>query len=631
MGPMATPFPVLLPTPRRVSPAGAGLALPPRVLLSAPRACLPEAARARLAAALERRGHALLAEGGGARATIVFEILASGGPEAYRLTIGPERALIQAGGPAGLSHGASTLAQLIDQAAPRLPGLVIEDEPAFARRGVMLDISRDRVPTMATLYELVELFAALKLNELQLYTEHTFAYAGHEEVWRDASPITPAELAELEHRARAHGIELVLNQNCFGHMHRWLKHARYRPLAEVPEGLRHPFSLEPEPFSLCPLDPRSLELVADLLDQLTACATSPEINVGLDETFDLGQGRSRVACAERGLGRVYLEHLLAVRRLVAARGRRMQAWGDILMSHPELVPEVPRDVTVLLWGYDAGHPFERQARLAAASGLPFCVCPGTSSWQSFGGRTGNMLANVAAAARAGRAAGARGLLVTDWGDRGHLQPLAASAAGFAHAAELAWSGADEPLAPDAGASRLAAQLDAHVFRDPARELASAALELGRVEEALQSGATNGTGPFFAIALAEEPLPSSRVLHLSPAAIERGRAVLSRARAGLARSQAAHGPTPAAGALWTAELAHAADLNDLGLTLAAARLAFDGQVPLEALPSPTREVLAKRFAAALADHARLWAARSRPGGRTDSARWLERVRARLDGL
>src|SRR5690606_20159639 len=153
--------------------------------------------------------------------------------------------------------------------------------------------------------------------------------------------------------------------------------------------------------------------------QLLPCFTSGTVNVGLDETFDLGLGRSRTACAERGIGRVYLEHLRAVHRLAAERGRRIQVWADVLMQHPELVPELPRDVTALLWGYEADHPFAREAELVAASGLPFLVCPGTSAWQSFGGRTANMLANIAAAAGSGAAHGAAGMLVTDWGDCGH--------------------------------------------------------------------------------------------------------------------------------------------------------------------------------------------------------------------
>jgi len=612
----------LLPRPRRVAARGDALSLraPVRVAaggLSAPAIARIErslAARGRFAADAER-----------ALPLRVAREAVEGGPEAYRLTLSSDGVDLAAATDAGLAHGASTLAQWTLGATERdggleLPGVRIDDAPTLARRGAMLDVSRDRVPTMATLFALIERFASWKLNHLQLYTEHTFAYAGHEDVWRDASPLTPTEIRELDAFCAARGIELVPNQNCFGHMHRWLRHARYRPLAEVPDGVKHPFAVEPEPFSLCPLDPGSLALVEELLDQLLPCFASREVNVGLDETFDLGEGRSRDACAEKGVGRVYLEHLLAVHRLAAARGRRVQVWADILMHRPELVPELPRDVVAMLWGYDAGHPFEREAEIVAKSGLDFFVCPGTSSWQSFGGRTANMLANVAAAAREGAARGASGMLVTDWGDRGHLQPQAVSYAGWARAADLAWNASNADEREDDAAEHVAAQIDAHAL-DSAEGLGAAALGLGRVEEAMGTGATNGTAPFFLIAMVDEPVPSSRVTRIDPDAVERGRAVLERARAALVRALASSTES----ALARAELAHAADLIELGLDVGALRLEHGGDRPLASLPAAARAPLAARFEAALAAHAERWAARSRPGGRADSARWLARVR------
>ena len=63
------------------------------------------------------------------------------------------------------------------------------DRPAFERRAYMLDISRDRVPTLETLEWLVAVLQALRFNELQLYTEHTFSYEGHEVVWQHASRV----------------------------------------------------------------------------------------------------------------------------------------------------------------------------------------------------------------------------------------------------------------------------------------------------------------------------------------------------------------------------------------------------------------------------------------------------------
>ena len=102
--------------------------------------------------------------------------------------------------------------------------------------GYMLDISRDKVPTMASLRRMVDVLSALGYNQFQLYTEHTFAYKAHATVWADASPMTAGEIRELDAYCRDRGIELVPNQNSFGHLEKWFKHPEYRPLAEAPYG-----------------------------------------------------------------------------------------------------------------------------------------------------------------------------------------------------------------------------------------------------------------------------------------------------------------------------------------------------------------------------------------------------------
>ncbi len=52
----------------------------------------------------------------------------------------------------------------------------------------MFDVSATAAPTMKTLYELVDLLASLKVNQLQLYTESIPSiYRGHEVVWKDAT------------------------------------------------------------------------------------------------------------------------------------------------------------------------------------------------------------------------------------------------------------------------------------------------------------------------------------------------------------------------------------------------------------------------------------------------------------
>ena len=67
-------------------------------------------------------------------------------PEGYQLTITTDAITITGKDEAGIFYGVCTLNQLIQQYKTQLPCLTIEDWPDFPARGVMLDISRDRVP-----------------------------------------------------------------------------------------------------------------------------------------------------------------------------------------------------------------------------------------------------------------------------------------------------------------------------------------------------------------------------------------------------------------------------------------------------------------------------------------------------
>ena len=414
-------------------------------------------------------------------------------PEGYSIELEPQRAALHAGDEAGMFYAHQTLAQIRRQSPDALPCLRILDWPDFPHRGVMLDISRDKVPTMATLFELVDLFAHLKVNQLQLYTEHTFAYARHRDVWEHASPMTADEVRHLDAYCRERFIELVPNQNSFGHMERWLKHPRYKSLGEVEDGFTFPWGFRHEGgFSLNPLDPRSLALVESLYDELLPNFTSAQFNVGCDETFDLGLGKSKAECERRGKDRVYLEFLLKIYEAVKRRGRTMQFWGDIILHKPELIRELPRDIIALNWGYDWNHPFEKETRAFGDAGLRFYVCPGTSSWLSFSGKTDNAIANLRSAAENGLKYGAIGYLNTDWGDWGHLQYLPVSYLGFAYGAALSWcyeSNRDLPL-PRA--------LDLHVFRDRAGVMGQLVHYLGNVYQAVKTPMGNSSRLFWVL-------------------------------------------------------------------------------------------------------------------------------------
>jgi len=385
------------------------------------------------------------------------------------------------------------LRQLIRQFGHRLPCLKIRDWADFARRGVMLDVSRGRVPKLATLLDLAEKLADLKINELQLYTEHTFAYRRYRPVWESWGALTGREIQILDARCRELGIDLVPNQNSFGHLRYFLADPRLKKLGEIAE----PYEAETKDFvrrpsTLAPNHPGTLPFLRGLFDELLPNFSSRFFNVGGDETWDLGKGRSKGLCERLGKGRVYMDFLRKLQREVGNRGKTMMFWGDIILKYPDLIGDLGTtgktdfEVIALNWGYEAKHPFEKEAAQFARAGIPFYVCPGTSTWQTMIGRHDNALANLRTAAGIGKKFGALGLLNTDWGDGGHPQPLAVSWPMYAAGAALAWNSAD--LDEDV----LERVLNRDIYEDASGVTGRVAMRLGRAHQKLGVAAVNET-------------------------------------------------------------------------------------------------------------------------------------------
>lgn len=415
------------------------------------------------------------------------------GASAYELSISKSGIRILYDDPAdptqdGSCAAVATLRQLFREYGRRLPCLEIRDSADFPRRGVMLDVSRGRVPRLETLLGLVAHLADLKINEFQLYTEHTFAYSKYEAVWRDWGAITGDDILKLSARCAELGIDLVPNQNSFGHLRPWLEHPPLRSMAETQGPWTLPWGdVVRWPFSLAPRHPKTIKFLRGLYDELLPYFQSRFFNAGCDETWDLGEGQSADPCRKLGKGTVYLNFLREIHKEVSRRGKSMMFWGDIILQHPDLLARLPKKKLIALnWGYEADHPFEREAALFGRAGIPFYVCPGTSSWISFIGRNDNAAANLESAARVGAQHGARGFLITDWGDGGHPQPLAVSYIPFAIGAGLSW------CRKTFQTHCVVPMLNRDVFADPSGRTGRAAANLGLAHRRLHYRAFNCT-------------------------------------------------------------------------------------------------------------------------------------------
>ena len=392
--------------------------------------------------------------------------------QAYVLEIRPNRIELQAEGPAGLRYAVETLIQLAG-GKREIPACRIDDAPDLALRGVLVDISRGKVPKLDTLRALIDFCVRLKLNTLMLYTEHTFRFRRHPEIGADADPMAAETIRQLDAYAAANHVDLIPTLQSLGHMHQILKLPHYRHLAE-----------SDRLWSLSPSEPQTYELLRDLYDEYLPNFRSRLFNANCDEPVDLADGAK------------YFEHVERVRELALSHGKRTMIWADVVHAHPESIGKLDRDLVLLDWWYEADHDFER-VRVFSNHGIAFLVCPGTSSWNALFPRLENSIANIARYAAAGKRYGAWGLVNTDWGDGGHYNLLGNSWFGFAWGAQQAWSGDTPGEGFDRAFSRL-------FFGDASGKIARAYRMLG---------ALHGTG--FKVANAS-PLQSLYFDDLGPA-------------------------------------------------------------------------------------------------------------------
>lgn len=326
--------------------------------------------------------------------------------------------------------------------------LKIEDSPDLEIRGAMLDISRGKVANLLTLKHMVDVLSMLKFNHLELYVEgFSFEYESFkEEISIDNNYLPLEDFMQLQEYCENNFIDLVPNQNGCGHMAAWLELPKYKHLAECPDGF-YIWGAHRPTSTLDVTNPGSTALVKQMYDDMLPHFKSKYFNMNFDEPFELGHGKSKEMVEKIGEGTVFINYFKELSDYVKNKYHKIpMLWGDVLIKHPESIDDLPRDSIFIDWGYNHRYDFESHAKLLNEKKVEFMVAPGTVSWGNILGNYLDMEGSISHAAMAAKKYKAKGLIVTDWGDIGHLQYLPVSYPGIVYAAIKSWSdGGEEDL------------------------------------------------------------------------------------------------------------------------------------------------------------------------------------------
>jgi len=332
-------------------------------------------------------------------------------PESYLLRVDENGALITSRTPAGLFYGVQTLRQLIRPAGKRghatIPYVKIADWPALRYRGLSIDVSRGPILNEEQMRTAIRTLAEYKLNMASFYMEHVFPFTHSPGVAPEGAELSPDLIKRLVEYARDFHIEIVPQQQTFGHLHHMLKFELYSPMAELPYG--HVLAAE---------DQNAFTWVEQAAKQLAEAFPSTFIHIGSDETWELGQGRSKEYAARAGIGEGYMERIRRVIEMLKPLKRRPMFWGDIALNHPELIQKLPKELVAMTWGYSPREDFSNQILPFRNAGMDFFVCPGVNNWNRMFPNFDDAVGNINNFVRDGKKHGAMGMLNTDWRDDG---------------------------------------------------------------------------------------------------------------------------------------------------------------------------------------------------------------------
>lgn len=361
-------------------------------------------------------------------------------PQEYHIEITPEGLTIAGGDGAAVLYGVQTLSQIVMQCGSVLACAEIDDAPDILNRGYFLDETRGRVLSLPYLKGIADRLSRYKINEFQLYVEHTYLFRDLTELWRDETPLTAEDILELDAYCRSLHIALVPALASFGHLYKLLSTRSYGDLCERSHPWDADFSFNDRmaQHTIDTTDERALPLIKSMLAEYGALFTSEKFNICADETFDLGCEKSRGTAERIGKDQMYIGHVKELCDFLHGCGKRVQFFGDIICRRPELIARLPQGTICLTWGYAPNQSVDACHAMAQAGAVQY-LCPGVGGWNQWMNLIKDSYSNILKMCGYAHQYRAEGILNTDWGDFGHVNHPAFSVPGMIYGAAFSWN------------------------------------------------------------------------------------------------------------------------------------------------------------------------------------------------
>ena len=326
--------------------------------------------------------------------------------EGYAISVDSSGVLIAARTAEGVFYGVQTLRQLVTPGAV-MPLVQIADWPALRYRSLSVDLNRGPILTEDEMRAAIRTAAEFKMNMLCFYMENVFRYTHAPLPVPEEAQITPEMIRRLAAYARQYHVDLAAHQQFFGHLHNLLKYELYADMGEISHG-----------SVLAPTNEKIYDWIRQSCLELVDAFPSGFLHFGADETWELGEGQSRELARSIGVGGVYLRHMQRIVEMLRPLGKRIVFPSDVVLKHPEIIPELPKDLVVTVWIYSPQESYARFIEPFRKNGMNYFASTALHNWNRPMPDFTRARENVNGFARDAKNMGALGLAVSHWADDG---------------------------------------------------------------------------------------------------------------------------------------------------------------------------------------------------------------------
>lgn len=348
--------------------------------------------------------------------------------EGYHIKISERNISLKAFNSKGLFYAVMSLIQLVENTRDRrLPQVEIIDYPDLKIRAISDDISRGQVSTLDNFKRIISFISRYKMNTYLPYLEDMIQFDKYPSIGKNRGALSKSEIKEIIAFADLHFVEVIPVFQTLGH---------YENILSLPEFIK--YAEYPGAASLCVADDKVYSFLEDMLKEVFPLFPSKYFHMGADESYDVGLGRSKELLSHSSIATLHANHYKKVYDICKANGKEVMMYGDIILDLPEILTQIPKDITIIDWHYRADYNYP-STNTFKNHGFNYLVSPSVWNFVTTFPTNLNALPNIYHITKSGLQNNSIGMVNSNWGDYGAETLKELILYGYAYSAQCSWS------------------------------------------------------------------------------------------------------------------------------------------------------------------------------------------------